>query len=225
MLEKVPPRPSYNFLKILRLTTPLVFVFLVYLVDLFLLNALEDQTFAPPLAVLSLFSLSLFLAPRWIIFWTPIFAIEAYVLILGVSQFPITRTVTVVLAGLMSAWAARLRERSHEQASEIEVVLKHLPTPWVLIDTKGSILRSNGPGAAILGSTPEEIAGLSIFEVGSSPGSRKERIQDFVKFPQRTAGFTFPLGEIQGTGKKIVAKVFPIPLRQGNASMLVLEQA
>jgi PAS domain S-box-containing protein len=177
------------------------------------------------LAVLSLFALSLFLAPRWIIFWTPVFAFEAYVLIFGVSQFPMTRTITVILAGLMSAWAARLRARSYEQASEIEVILKHLPTPWVLIDAKGSILKSNGAGALCLGSTPEEIAGLSIFEVGSSPISQKERIKEFVKSTQRTSGFTFPFGEIQGAGKNIVAKVFPIPLRQEKASLLVLEEA
>lgn len=224
LLEKGLLQLCHNALKTLRNLFPPFLVLLIFLADFFSSQFLGDQTFAPPLAVLSLFALAFFLGAKSILLWTPVFAAVAYALILDISQFPLTRTITVVLAGLMSAWASRLRERSIHQAAEIELVLQNLPTPWVLIDAKGSIMRGNCRGATLLGSSQEEIAGLSIFEGSGDPQNQKERIRRFVQASEKNLVFTLSLGVIRGTGKNLVGKVFPVALRSGRASLLVLEE-
>jgi len=167
------------------------------------------------------------LGPFKILAWLPLFAAESYWLIVGSSRFPLTQTVTVVLAGLRAAWAARQRLKAEDQNNEIERILSSLPIPWALIDTKGVILKTNGPGAGLLGSSPEDIAGLSIFDVGADEETRKLRIQDFVKIVEpsaQSASREFQIGQVAGSEKKVAAQVFRIPSRSGNASLLVLKE-
>ena len=168
------------------------------------------------------------MGPFKILAWLPLFAAESYWLIVGSSRFPLTQTVTVVLAGLRAAWAARQRLKAEDQNNEIERILSSLPIPWALIDTKGVILETKGPGAGLLGSSPEDIAGLSIFEVGADEETRRLRIHDFVKMgevnPPGNAK-DFSLGNMTGSKKRLSAQVFRIPSRRGNASLLVLTES
>ena len=183
-----------------------------------------DQTFAPALCVLSLFGMAMVLPTQTILFWIPGFAGMAYWLICGVSAFPITRTITVVLAGLMATYASRQRQKVDEQLGEIDAVLSHLPTPWALLNEEGAILKTNSTGAALLGSTPEEIVGNSIFEVGSSgEAERRRRIEDFIKVSPTSApqNLVFQLGP--SGGQKITTSIFRIPTRRGKLTLAVFQ--
>lgn len=211
----------------IRLFGPLSCLFLIFSIDRGSGLIWGDQTLAPLLAVLSLFGLAMVIGPFQILAWIPLFAAESYWLIVDSSQFPLTRTLTVVLAGLLAAWAARYRLRAEDQNSEIEKILSSLPIPWALIDPKGVILKTNGLGAALLGSNPESIAGLSVFDVGADEETRKLRIQDFVKIVNsdgRAVCPDFQIGKVVGSGKKVSAQVFRIPSRRSTASLLVLKE-
>lgn len=202
---------------------------LVFGVDSAVAFYFGDQTLAPALSVLSLFVLAMALPPRWVLFWVPWFAAESYWLISDVSKFPLPRTFTVILAGLLAVWAGRQRQKLGDQFREIELMLLKLPTPWILIDSRGSILKSNQAGAEWLGSTREEIAGNSIFAIGATgEEARKLRINDFVRLGQGgllDSGVEFPLGYIPSSGKKILAYIFSIPSPKKPASLLVLREA
>ena len=211
----------------IRLFGPLSCLFLIFSIDRGSGLIWGDQTLAPLLAVLSLFGLAMVMGPFQILAWIPLFAAESYWLIVDSSQFPLTRTLTVVLAGLLAAWAARYRLRVEDQNSEIEKILSSLPIPWALIDPKGVILKTNDLGAALLGSSPESIAGLSIFDVGADEETRKLRIQDFIKIVNsdgRAVCPDFQIGKVAGSEKKVSAQVFRIPSRGGTASLLVLKE-
>lgn len=183
-----------------------------------------DQTFAPALCVLSLFGMAMVFSVQTILFWIPGFAGMAYWLIYDVSAFPITRTITVVLAGLMAAYASRQRQKVDEQLGEIDAVLSHLPTPWALLNEEGAILKTNSTGAALLGSTPEEISGNSIFDAGSSgQNERRRRIEDFLKVPQAGAPHALAF-KLEALGEKpVTASIFRIPTRRGRLSLLVFQ--
>jgi PAS domain S-box-containing protein len=168
------------------------------------------------------------LGPFQVLAWLPFFTVASYWLIVGSSQFPLTRTVTVVLAGLLAGWASRQRLKAEDQNREIERILASLPVPWALIDSKGVILKGNGLGAALFGSSPEDIAGQSIFDAGADEETRRLRIHDFVKMGETGSpgtGKAFPLGNVAGSKKKLSAQVFRIPSRRGNASLLVLKES
>lgn len=207
---------------------PLSLMVLVYGIDTVVSAYLGDQTLAPALSVLSLFVMAMVIPARWVLFWSPWFAFESYWLINDVSQFPLTRTFTVLLAGTLATWAARQREKLDDQYREIEQMLLKLPTPWILIDGQGSILKSNELGASWLGSSREEIAGNSIFSVGApNEESRKIRINDFVRLGKGSIldqGIDFPLGTIHPSGKKVSAFVFSIPSPKKSTSLLVLRE-
>ena len=207
-----------------RFLLPLLLLVLVYLVDVTISKVIGDQTFAPAFCVLSLFGMAMILSGRWILLWIPAFAALAYGLIYDVSAFPLTRTTTVVLAGLMAAWASRQREKVDEQLGEIDSILTHLPTPWALLNEEGAILKSNPAGANLLGSTPEEIAGNSIFDVGSSGQTeRRRRIEDFMKSPQTNTpqALEFHLGP--SADRRVPASIFRIPTRRGKLSLVVFQ--
>lgn len=212
----------------MRFLGPLSCLLLIFILDQGSSLIWGDQTLAPLLSVLSLFGLAMVLGPVQILAWLPVFTAASYWLIVDSSQFPLTRAFTVVLAGLLASWAAQQRLRAEDQNNEIERILSNLPIPWVLIDIKGVILKTNGPGASLLGSSPEDIAGLSIFDAGADEETRRLRIHDFVKMGETGSpgtGKAFPLGNVAGSKKKLSAQVFRIPSRRGNASLLVLKES
>jgi len=207
---------------------PALFLLLIVALNSLANRWLGDQTFAPFLAVISIFILAGFLPARWILLWLPLFAATSYYLIMESSQFPKTRIVTVILAGLMGAWASYFREKASQQAQEIEMVLRNLPTPWALISRDGAILKANPQGAALLGSTPEDIVGHSVFEFSSNGKERRLLIDEFVRVDQglkADSGLDFPLGQIQATGKNVASRIFLIPSLRDKPLLMVLQEA
>lgn len=206
---------------------PSVFLVLIVLLDRLASQLVGDQTFAPFLAVFSFFIMANFLPPRWILGWLPFFTAASYWLIVDTSQFPKTRTVTVALAGLLASSAAHFREKASRQAREIELVLKSLPTPWVLLSGEGSILRSNSLGAGLLGSTPEEIAGHSIFEFSCQEEDRRRLIEAFVKVAKTGTGngeMDFAWGRMGAGGKTVTSRVIFLPSLKDRPLLMVLRE-
>ena len=215
-------------MKLLKVILPLACTALIFVVDATAGKYWGGQTFAPACAVISLFGLAFVLPPSWILAWLPCFAAESYWLILDSSQYPITRTATVVVSGFIAAWGALCREKAREREQEIELILFNLPTPWVLIDKEGAILKTNSAGASWLGSNPEEIVGNSIFTVGADEPTRKMRLRDFIKLDDAGVsreGVDFPLGKSLATGKMIVSRLLRIPFRKRETSLLVLRES
>lgn len=215
-----------SVLKWVRLFLPLLLLSSIYLLDIGFSHLLGDQTFAPVFCVLSLFGMAMCFSGRWILAWIPAFSVLAYWLIHDVSAYPLTRTTTVVLAGLMAAWASRQREKVDEQLGEIDSILLHLPTPWALLNEEGAIVKTNAAGASLLGSTPEDIVGNSIFEVGSAgPQERRRRIEDFMKVSPSGPPLVLALEPAASGARNIRASVFRLPTRRGKFSLLVFQPA
>lgn len=219
-------RRSDDFSLKLKFFIPLLLLLLILLLDNMATRFLGDQTFAPFLAVFSFFIMAGFIPCRWILLWLPFFAATSFWLILDSSQFPKTRTVTVILAGLLASWAAYFREKTNRQSREIEMILGNLPTPWLLISREGAVLKANRRGAALLGSTSEEIVGHSIFKFSLNEEERRLLIHDFVKINKDSitdSGVDLPLGRLGTGGKNILCRIFPLPSLNEKPLLMVLE--
>ena len=113
-----------------------------------------------------------------------------------------------------------------EQLGEIDAILLHLPTPWALLNEEGGIVRTNPAGASLLGSTPEDVVGNSIFEVGrAGQEERRRRIEDFMKVSQSGSPLHLTLDSAPSGENKIRASVFRVPTRRGKFSLLVFQPA
>ena len=74
-----------------------------------------DQTLAPVLSILCFAILIFFGSPRLILVAIPLFALESYLLIRGLSAYPHIRTISVVMGGLLAYWACRQRQNLEDR--------------------------------------------------------------------------------------------------------------
>ena len=116
-----------------------------------------DQTLAPLLSLISLAGIAYFFSPRQVLLTIPCFALLSYLMIMDSSPYPLVRSCTVLVGGGVALWASRQRARLFTQIQEIEGVLKNLPTPWLLSDSSGVIIR-----ASIRGLNLPDVSGYSV---------------------------------------------------------------
>lgn len=140
-----------------------------------------DQTLAPLLSVLCCATLVFLGSPRTILAAIPFFAAESYLLIMDSSKYPLIRTTTMVVGGLLAFWACRQKRKLEDRISEVELVLSKMTTPWILCDRSGSIRRLSTSASELAGAGFKDLEGTSFFSRFSGGPSKGELIQKFLR--------------------------------------------
>ena len=86
-----------------------------------------ELTLAPPLAIIALGILAAFFSWRKVLCAVPLFMWISYFLVMDVARFPVIRSVSVGLAGVLASWAAFQRSKLVVHAGEVEAILEQLP--------------------------------------------------------------------------------------------------
>ena len=120
---------SASFVIWFRRFLPLLFLALVVGIESGATYFFGHQTLAPLLSILSLSILAFYCSSRLLLLATPLFMILTYLLILDHSPYPLVRTFTVFLGGILSVWVNSSRNKLQRQQSEIETIVNLMPIP------------------------------------------------------------------------------------------------
>jgi PAS domain-containing protein len=118
------------------------------------------QTLAPLLAVLSLGIIAIRFSYRFVMLSILPFAVLSYWLISDSSQYPLVRTITVILAGGIACWASFEKDRLSQHVQEFDAIIRNLPLPWLLSDPNGITLALSPLLAASAGKSSEDLIGI-----------------------------------------------------------------
>lgn len=124
-----------------------------------------DQTLAPLLSIISLAILATKFPPGFVLSAILPFACLSYFLILDSSRYPLIRSLTACIGGLIAAWASWQKACLDRQIREFEAVIMHLPQPWMLCDSSSKIIRVSRSFAALVGKTQEQLIGVPHFSL------------------------------------------------------------
>lgn len=182
-----------------------------------------DQTLAPVLSILCFAILIFFGSPRLILVAIPLFALESYLLIRGLSAYPHIRTISVVMGGLLAYWACRQRQNLEERINEMDTILSKMQTPWILCDRSGNIRRMSTPAAQLARANFKDLEGTSFFSKFSGGPSKGELIQKFLKAADsRIAVDRVGLNVADQPGSYIGASFIPIQTKEGTGILVIL---
>jgi PAS domain-containing protein len=129
---------------------------------------LGDQTLAPLLSVISLGLIAARFSQPFVLTATILLCLLSYWLIQDASKYPLIRSLTVLIGGVIASWASAQKARLGRQAQEFEVVLMNLPLPWILCDSNNKTLRISPAFASLAGKTLEELVGAPRFSLLAS---------------------------------------------------------
>jgi len=146
---------------------------------------LGDQTLAPLLSVISLGLIASRFSQPFVLLATVPFCLLSYWLIRDASAYPLVRSLTVCIGGLLSSWVSLQKNRLDRQAQEFEAVLMNLPMPWILCDSNNKTLRVSPPFASLLGKSLEELVGSPRFSLLASVDSGTAKKEGYIN---RTRG-------------------------------------
>ena len=164
---------SLRFLIILFLL-----IALVVGVELFTSQLFGDQTLTPLLSLVVLAVLAYFFSFRQVLLAIPILVCLSYLMIMDSSRYPLVRSSTVLVGGIVALWAARQRSRLSAQIEEVEAVLQSLPVPWMLSDSSGVITRHSAMLPRSVGEG-RDLVGTSFFSYFNLT-SKKDFIRDYM---------------------------------------------
>jgi len=159
---------------------PLLFIGLVWLIEFASTYIFGPQTLTPLLSILSLSILAFYCTPRLLLLSTPLFMLFSYLLIQNHSPYPLVRTFTVLLGGILAFWVSSSRERLQRQQSEIETIVDLMPFPWLLADSSGNIIRISSSLQKKLGPFHSSLLNTSFFALFSTAQNRGEFIRLFL---------------------------------------------
>ena len=127
-----------------------------------------NQTLAPLLSVISLGLIATRFTQPFVLTATVLLCFLSYWLIQDASKYPLIRSLTVLIGGVIASWASAQKERLGRQAQEFEAVLMNLPLPWILCDSNNKTLRISPAFASLAGKTLEELVGAPRFSLLAS---------------------------------------------------------
>jgi len=184
----------------------------VFAVDRFTHFVFGDITLAPLLAILALSGSAFFLKPRYILLWTPWYALLCFLLltywrhsfvpdglraeVVWDGQFAITRgfvrSLTVLLAGGLCALLSQQRQRLERSLEETVAVMAALPLGVVISDRSGLISFANEKAALLLHKPVADLVGSSFFSLlASAEGNMIERYSSLSEVPGENSGRIF----------------------------------
>lgn len=185
---------------------------LIYGLDRSVAHFFREQTLAPVLAILCFGALIFYGSSSLIIAAIPLFALESYLLMKGLSTYPYIRTVSVVLGGLISFWACLQKKRLEAGLKELDLILKNLQAPWILCDRSGNIRRVSIPAAELIKTSLKDLEATSFFAIFSAKVSKGDLIQKFL----RAADSRIPV-------EKLSLAITVVPSRSFDASFIPIQ--
>jgi len=180
------------------------------------------QTLAPLLSILSLSILAFYCSSRLLILSTPFFMLLSYLLIQAHSPYPLVRTFTVLLGGILALWVSSSREKLQRQQDEIETILSFMPLPWLLADSSGNILRISSVLHKFLGPR-SSLINTSFFSLFSAAQNRGEFIRLFLDTADNSVthpGLTLTLANPPHT--RFITSLSSLPSPSGHSVLIIL---
>ena len=202
---------------------PLLFLGLVVGIESGATYFFGHQTLAPLLSILSLSILAFYCSSRLLLITTPLFMILTYLLIRDHSPYPLVRTFTVLLGGILSAWVGSSRNKLQRQQSEIETIVNLMPIPWLLADASGNLLRIGPELQKLLGPSHPNLINTSFFSLFSAAQNRGEFIRLFLDTADNSATHTgLRLSLTKPPHTQFVAVLSSLPSPNGNSVLIIL---
>jgi len=202
---------------------PLLFIGLVWLIEFASTYIFGPQTLTPLLSILSLSILAFYCTPRLLLLSTPLFMLLSYLLIQNHSPYPLVRTFTVLLGGILAFWVSSSRERLQRQQSEIETIVDLMPFPWLLADSSGNIIRISSSLQKKLGTLHSSLLNTSFFALFSTAQNRGEFIRLFLDTADNFTTHTgLHLALANPPYTRFVAILSSLPSTRGNSVLIIL---
>ena len=219
MNTKFPPLSNIWF----RRSLPLLFLGLVAGIESVSTHFFSHQTLAPLLSILSLSILAIYCSPRLLLISTPLFMLLSYLLIQEHSPYPLVRTFTVLLGGILAVWVGSSREKLQRQQDEIETILSFMPLPWLLADSSGNILRISSALQRFFVSSRSNLINTSFFSLFSAAQNRGEFIRLFLDTADNSVphlGLNLTLANPPHT--RFIAALSSLPSPNGHSVLIIL---
>ena len=215
-----PPLPYRSFSGFL----PLVFLAFVWGIEVCVTRFFGDQTLAPLLSIFSLTILAFFCSPRLILFVTPFFVAESYFLIFNSSDYPLVRSGTVILGGILATFVSSARLKLNRQNENISSILRLFPVPWLQTDCAGNILSIGSTLLDILHLQESQLIGTSFFSLFSTSNNRGEFIRLFLDAADNsTSHQDLPLSLTRPPHTHFTASLNPLPTAKGNSVLIIFQ--
>jgi PAS domain-containing protein len=202
---------------------PLLFLGLVVGIESGATYFFGHQTLAPLLSILSLSILAFYCSPRHLLLSTPLFMLLSYLLIQEHSPYPLVRTFTVLLGGVLAVWIGSSRQKLQRQQDEIETILSFMPLPWLLTDSSGNILRISSALQRLFGSSHSNLINTSFFSLFSAAQNRGEFIRLFLDTADNSVphpGLNLTLANPPHT--RFIAALSSLPSPNGHSVLIIL---
>jgi PAS domain-containing protein len=182
------------------------------------------QTLAPLLSILSLSILAFFCSSRLLILTTPLFMLLSYMLIQAHSPYPLVRTFTVLLGGILAVWVSSSRQKLQRQQSEIETIVNLMPIPWLLADASGNLLRIGPELQKVLGPSHSRLINTSFFALFSTAQNRGEFIRLFLDAADHsTTHKGLHLSLMNPPHTQFLAVLSSLPSQDSNSVLIILK--
>jgi PAS domain-containing protein len=202
---------------------PLLFLGLVVGIESGTTYFFGHQTLAPLLSILSLSILAFYCSSRLLLLSTPLFMLISYLLIRGHSDYPLVRTFTVLLGGILAVWVNSSRNKLQRQQTEIETIVDLMPIPWLLADSSGNLLRIGPELQKLLGPSHSKLINTSFFSLFSTVQNRGEFIRLFLETSDNSvthSGLNLTLANPPHT--RFVAVLSSLPSPIGHSVLIIL---
>jgi nitrogen-specific signal transduction histidine kinase len=147
----------------------------------------------------------------------------SYLLIQAHSPYPLVRTFTVLLGGMLAVWVSSSREKLQRQQSEIETIVNLIPIPWLLADSSGNLLRISPDLQKLLGPSHSNFINTSFFALFSTAQNRGEFIRLFLETADNSvthSGLNLTLANPPHT--RYVAVLSSLPSPSGHSVLIIL---
>jgi len=203
---------------------PLFFFAFVWGIEVVVTWLFGDQTLAPLLSILSLTILAFFCSPKLILFVTPLFVIESYFLISDNSDYPLVRSFTVILGGVLAAIVSLARLKLGRQHENISSILRLLPVPWIQADGAGNILSIGNTMLDLLHAPASKLLGTSFFSLFSTSDNRGEFIRLFLDTADNSASRqNLHLNLTRPPQLHFTASLTPLPTAAGSSVLIIFQ--
>ena len=202
---------------------PLLFLGLVVGIESGATYFFGHQTLAPLLSILSLSILAFYCSSRLLLLSTPLFMLLTYLLIQDHSPYPLVRTFTVLLGGILSVWVGSSRQKLQHQQDEIETIVNLMPIPWLLADASGNLLRLSPELQKLLGPSHSNLINTSFFSLFSATQNRGEFIRLFLDTADNSVahpGLNLTLANPPQT--RFIAALSALPSASGHSVLIIL---
>jgi hypothetical protein len=202
---------------------PLLFLGLVVGIESGATYFFGHQTLAPLLSILSFSILAFYCSSRLLILSTPLFMLLSYLFIWDHSDYPLVRTFTVLLGGILAIWVSSSREKLQRQQDEMETIVNLMPIPWLLADASGNLLRISPELQKHLGPSHSNLINTSFFALFSAAQNRGEFIRLFLDTADNSVthpGLNLTLANPPHT--RFIASLSSLPSSSGHSVLIIL---